>query len=139
MEDYKANTKFTEEEINNWHESFMYEHPNGQMDKNGFIKLYSGLYPNGNVEDFSAHLFRAYDSDGSGQIDFKEFLMTMNLASKGNADEKLRWAFSLYDVDRSGHITRTEATAIVLVCRPTQKIPNIQLDDVRLEKFLNLK
>ena len=115
LEILKNETRYTEDEIKIWYEAFMDENPSGDMDKQGFIKLYATLYPNGTVNDFSEHLFVAYDKDSSGLIDFKEFLHVMNIANKGTSDEKLAWAFSLYDTDGSGEICRDEVTQITTV------------------------
>ena len=53
-------------------------------------------------------IFSAIDTDGSGAIDYSEFLMaTMNeqqLLSK----EKLKAAFKMFDKDNSGTISREE-------------------------------
>lgn len=37
----------------------------------------------------------------------------MSILSRGSTDEKLRWTFSLYDINGDGCITREEMTDIV--------------------------
>ena len=37
--------------------------------------------------------FQAVDADKSGSIDFKEFLMAIDVTSAGTPREKLLWAF----------------------------------------------
>lgn len=56
---------------------------------------------------------RAYDEDGNGEIDFKEFINTLSIATKGSVDDKLEWAFTLYDIDGDGSISRQEAVEII--------------------------
>ncbi|VDK46576.1 unnamed protein product [Taenia asiatica] len=36
--------------------------------------MYTHFFPDGKAKDFYAHLFRTFDQDNSGQIDFSEFL-----------------------------------------------------------------
>ena len=59
-----------------------------------FIDIYMSYFPSeGNPEDFLAHVFRTFDSDNSGTIDFKEFLMIIDVTTEGTDEEKWQWAF----------------------------------------------
>lgn len=59
--------------------------------------------------------FRAYDTDGNGVINFREFLCALSVTTRGSAEEKLGWSFNLYDADGDGYISRQEATDILTV------------------------
>ena len=50
-----------------------------------------------------------FDEDGSGSVDFQEFISGLSaFSSKGNKEEKLRFAFKVYDIDRDGYISNGE-------------------------------
>ena len=51
------------------------------------------FYDPGNAEEFCSHVFRTFDSDNNGFIDFKEFLLAIDVTSAGSPEQKLNWAF----------------------------------------------
>ena len=53
------------------------------------------FYDPGNAEEFCSHVFRTFDSDNNGFIDFKEFLLAIDVTSAGSPEQKLNWAFRL--------------------------------------------
>lgn len=48
-----------------------------------------------------------------GVITFDEFIKAIAIPSTGTVDEKLDWAFSMYDLDDDGYVTREEMLNIV--------------------------
>jgi len=54
------------------------------------------------------------DKDGTGSIDFPEFLMMMCLkADMENAEDEIRGAFQVFDEDGNGFINRQELAAVM--------------------------
>jgi Ca2+-binding EF-hand superfamily protein len=53
-------------------------------------------------------IFKAFDADHSGKIEFTEFLIAFNIRSKGSLDQKLNWTFDVYDHNSDGIIDRKE-------------------------------
>lgn len=50
-----------------------------------------------------------FDTDGNGEVDFKEFIEGISLFSvKGDKESKLRFAFKIYDIDKDGYISNGE-------------------------------
>lgn len=48
-------------------------------------------------------------------LSFQEFLLAIDVTSSGTPEEKLKWAFRMYDVDGNGVIDIQEMTKIVQV------------------------
>ena len=58
----------------------------GTLDKDEFLKI-----PQINSNPLAARLLAVFDTDGSGDIDFKEFLTGINVFSgKGTPEDKLK-------------------------------------------------
>ena len=85
------------------------------MSRQKFLEVYSEFFPNGNAEGFCEHVFRTFDTDSGGTIDFKEFLLAINITSSGKVSDKLNWAFSMYDIDGNGTIEKSEMVQIIKV------------------------
>lgn len=53
-------------------------------------------------------LFRAFDADGSGEVDQKELIAGCQALCSGDESAKLRLAFTCFDKDGDGHLTPAE-------------------------------
>ncbi|GMT28280.1 hypothetical protein PFISCL1PPCAC_19577, partial [Pristionchus fissidentatus] len=113
LEFLKKNTNFTEEQIKEWYKGFVQDCPKGHLTKEQFIKVYKDFFPSGSAEGFCEHVFRTFDTDNSGFIDFKEFLLAINVTSSGTPEQKLEWAFRMYDIDGNGTIDEKEMIKII--------------------------
>lgn len=50
-----------------------------------------------------------FDEDGGGDVDFQEFVQGLSaFSSKGDKEQKLKFAFKVYDIDRDGYISNGE-------------------------------
>jgi len=108
-------TNFSENQIKDWYKSFLKNHPDGKCSKDEFVKTYGELFPHGDSTSFSEHVFRTYDSDKNGFIDFKEILCALKIMTEGHMEDKLKWAFSLFDKDGNGSISRSEMIEMLTV------------------------
>ena len=87
--------------------------PDGQLTEPGFQRIYKQFFPNGDPSEFASFVFKVFDENNDGSIEFSEFIRALSITSRGSLDEKLQWAFKLYDLDHDGCITRDEMLAIV--------------------------
>uniref|UniRef100_A0AAV2MCF1 EF-hand domain-containing protein n=1 Tax=Knipowitschia caucasica TaxID=637954 RepID=A0AAV2MCF1_KNICA len=112
LEDLKLNTKFTETEISQWYENFQKQCPSGRITPEEFEQIYMRFFPESDAKTYARHVFRSFDTNDDGTLDFKEYIIALHMTSTGKTTRKLEWAFSLFDVDKNGYITKTEVTEI---------------------------
>lgn len=71
-----------------------------------------------------------FDEDGGGDVDFQEFVSGLSaFSARGNKDEKLHFAFKVYDIDRDGYISNGELY-IVLKMMVGSNLKDMQLQQI---------
>ncbi|MBN3283266.1 RECO protein, partial [Polyodon spathula] len=114
LEDLKLNTRYSEEELSAWYLSFQKECPSGRITIEQFQDIYARFFPDADPKAYAQHVFRSFDSNSDGTLDFKEYIIALHLTSTGKTVQKFEWAFSLYDVDGNGTISKAEVLEIVM-------------------------
>ena len=93
--------------------SFFKECPEGKLTRDHLTQLFKRVYPSGDAEKFCNHVFRVFNDDDADHLDFKKFIMAMDVTYCQTEQEKLQWAFRLYDIDESGFIDGQEIESII--------------------------
>ncbi|XP_050585109.1 Kv channel-interacting protein 1-like, partial [Bombus affinis] len=128
-------TRFTEAELKRIYRGFKAECPTGVVREETFKCIYSQFFPQGaNTSQYAHYVFNTLDQDHSGILSFEDFVTGLSILSRGSIDEKLRWTFSLYDINGDGCITREEMTDIVTAVYELMgkfSDPNMDHDGVR--------
>ena len=109
QEDIAALTKssgLTEDQVRESFEAFLAQHPNGELKKKDFREMLVKAVPKSDAKKMEKHVFRMYDSDDDGFIDFTEFMLVFHIMSDGAPEEVLTKIFRVFDVNGDGVIRR---------------------------------
>lgn len=93
----------------------------------------------------SKRLFNLMDKDGSGEINLKEFMLGLSHLTQATHEERVQFAFNLFDTDKNGVIDRDELARIVRMSGPMSAQPqwidrrvNELYESVNLRRNLNI-
>lgn len=107
------NTNYQANQIKEWHRKFLLDCPTGVLDKKKFLSVYKDFYPQSKADAFSNQIFKLFDTDKSGKIDFTEFIVAITTTANGDVRKKLHLAFAIYDTNNNGRIDLKEMVKII--------------------------
>ena len=96
--------------------------------------------PEKNLEELSACIFQALDTDQNGYVDFRELVLGLSITYAGSREHRLRWFFRLYDVNKDGVIKVQEmVNAVKSISSPIGESENItSAEDTANEMFIRM-
>ncbi|CCF56014.1 hypothetical protein KAFR_0A05790 [Kazachstania africana CBS 2517] len=122
-------TNFDRDEIERLRKRFMKldRDSSGSIDKNEFMSI-----PGVSSNPLAARIMEVFDSDNSGDVDFQEFITGLSIFSgRGSKDEKLNFAFKIYDIDKDGYISNGELFIVLKI------MVGNNLDDDQLQQIVD--
>merc|ERR1712212_161550 len=93
--------------------AFVTEHPNGRMKPKEFTAMMSQALPKKGASKMEKHVFRAYDTNNDGYIDFVEFMVIFYIMSDGTPEEVLGKIFRVFDGNSDGTISKKELKRLI--------------------------
>jgi len=99
-------SNFDRDEVDRLRKRFMKldKDNSGTIERDEFLSL-----PQISSNPLATRMIAIFDEDGGGDVDFQEFVSGLSaFSSKGNKEQKLRFAFKVYDIDRDGYISNGE-------------------------------
>merc|ERR1711981_634385 len=102
-----------EAEVKDAFNSFVAERPNGKMKPKDFREMMSQALPKKDASKMEKHVFRVYDANDDGYIDFVEFMVIFYIMSDGAPEEVLGKIFRVFDVNSDGTINAKEMKRLI--------------------------
>merc|ERR1739838_280194 len=107
------NTAMDKTQVENQYQIFLKKHPDGRISKKSFHTMMKECYPGADTEKLEKHIFRMYDTNKDGHIDFREFMIVLYIMSNGTPQENLKQIFRVFDINNDGFISLKELQRIV--------------------------
>ncbi|KAL1972525.1 hypothetical protein VTN31DRAFT_6939 [Thermomyces dupontii] len=120
-------SNFDRDEVDRLRKRFMKldKDGSGTIEREEFLSL-----PQVSSNPLATRMIAIFDEDGGGDVDFQEFVSGLSaFSSKGNKEEKLHFAFKVYDIDRDGYISNGELF-IVLKMMVGNNLKDVQLQQI---------
>merc|ERR1711879_497307 len=106
LQEMEQSSNFSAAEIQRLKRRFMKldKDGSGSIDKDEFLQI-----PQIANNPLASRMIAIFDEDGGGTVDFQEFVAGLSaFSNRGERDEKLKFAFKAYDMDRDGFISNGE-------------------------------
>lgn len=128
-EDVHSIASFSQKDISRLYSRFkaLDEDGNGQLDPNEILGV-AELTENPLVQ----RVISVFDKDGNGTVSFIEFLLGLSKLAAGTSEEqKLQFAFSIYDVNKDGYISNGDLYNVM------KMMVGDNLEEVQLQQLID--
>merc|ERR1719347_1960573 len=95
------------------YKNFLTKHPDGKISQESFNDMMKECYPGTDTERLGKHIWRMYDTNQDGHIDFREFMIVLYIMSNGSPEENLKQIFRVFDINNDGKINFVEMKRLV--------------------------
>jgi len=126
IEYLEKNTALNREELKDKYDTFVTNHSKGVMSKKSFDSMMKQSYPKAKTRKISEHVFRMYDTNADGNVDFKEFIVALEIFRNGSPEENLKQLFRILDIDDDGSINIREMMDVLRDIHEISKIQNMK-------------
>uniref|UniRef100_A0A3B3UW37 Kv channel-interacting protein 4 n=1 Tax=Poecilia latipinna TaxID=48699 RepID=A0A3B3UW37_9TELE len=109
LEQLEAQTRFSRKELQILYRGFKNECPSGVVNEETFKDIYAQFFPQGVFFSWCDILYTYKQF----LFLFQDFVMGLSILLRGTVQEKLIWAFNLYDINKDGYITKEEMLDIM--------------------------
>merc|ERR1739837_19008 len=113
LEFIAKNTALTKVQVESRYQNFLKLHPDGRISRKSFHSMMKECYPGADTEKLERHIFRMYDTNKDGHIDFREFMIVLYIMSNGTPEENLKQIFRIFDINNDGSVSQKELGRIV--------------------------
>ncbi|XP_076594971.1 guanylyl cyclase-activating protein 2-like [Chaetodon auriga] len=112
----------TLQNIQELYRKFASECPSGNLHLHEFKRIF-GINSSSTEEEaaYTENLFRSFDTNKDGHIDFLEYVAAVHLVLRGKLEDKLKWSFKVYDRDGNGCLDRQEVKHIIRIIYKIKK------------------
>ena len=103
-------------------ELYLKKCPRGLLNEKNLVEIYSQYFSCGDCTTYAKHLFSAMiqqhystalanskdnklKKNISFEINFQQFAITLSTIMRGTLDEKIKWLFNFYDLNKDGKIS----------------------------------
>ncbi|CAH8821302.1 unnamed protein product [Trichobilharzia szidati] len=106
-------TRFSRKELQIMYQGFKQECPAGTLNEDSFKDIYCKFFPQGDATVYAQLVFRSFDQEHNGTLTFEQYIQCLSCLMHGTQNDKLRWAFRLYDINGDGFVTKGEMLKVV--------------------------
>ncbi|GAM21831.1 hypothetical protein SAMD00019534_050060 [Acytostelium subglobosum LB1] len=112
-----------------------------KLDFNLFRKVFSYILPasdNNGRDVLVQQLFKVFDKDKDGSLDFSELMSGLCILAKGTSEERLKLYFSFFDSDNSGFVSKEEMKLMLQTVYEKIELDPLAVTQYTIEEYVDI-